>query len=62
MLQDSELCQDNEGVLVRRTFLFVSGDTCGLAHTTLVGGGEEANAYLLLCHMHNYVALLIKME
>lgn len=40
--QDSELCQDSEGVLVR-TLLFMSCelDTCELADTTLVRGGGK---------------------
>lgn len=41
MHQDSELCQDSGGVLVRRTLLFVSGDTCELADTVLARGGKK---------------------
>lgn len=61
--QGSDLCQDNEGVLVGRGLPVCAGDTCELADTTLVVGWEEdANAYIL-CHIQNhFFFLLIKLE
>lgn len=61
MLQDSGLCQDNEGVLVRGTFLFVSGDAWELADTTLVRGGRKRLLISFLSH-HNHFPFLMTLE